>query len=68
MKAIGKNAFYLCWSLEHVDIGDSVKSIGTNAFYGITFLDADGNKLPRTAQALRGHAFVGSDRILRAVS
>ena len=67
MKTIGSNAFLKCSSLSHVTFGDSLKTLGSNAFSGITFLDASGNVVSHTAAALRGNEYAGADLQLSQV-
>ena len=45
-----------------------MKKVGKSAFGGLTFLDADGAEIPKTAEALRGHEFVGTDGVLQATA
>ena len=48
-----------------IEIGQSVNSIGQNAFHGYTFVDAGGNALNADASSLAGHLFQGSGKVLR---
>ena len=68
LSTIGSYAFYKCSALSDIDLGGSLKKVGKSAFGGLTFLDADGAEIPKTAEALRGHEFVGTDGVLQATA
>jgi hypothetical protein len=64
LKRIVVGAFKDCDSLRYIMIPSSVTTIENGAFTA-TFLDADGNELAKTAEALRGHSYRGSEGVLR---
>jgi len=55
--AIGENAFYDCYGLISVTIGDGVTAIGANAFYGCSGLTKI--ELPNSVTTIGGCAFEG---------
>ena len=67
VKTIALKAFALCPSLAEVSFGDDLQSVGSYAFYGLTFYDG-ATKLPATAASLRGHSFEGNGSNLYLVS
>lgn len=59
--SIGAAAFASCSKLQEVTIGNSVTSIGSSAFHGLTFYDSDGTtELQQTVENLKGYTFTGS--------
>ena len=67
VKTIGMKAFASCPSLTEVSFGDGLQSVGSYAFYGLTFYDG-ANKLSATPANLKGHVFSGTDGNLYLVS
>ncbi len=68
VKYIGAYAFFGCSALKMVDFGDGLKSIGTGAFGGITFVDASGKTISQSVSKLKGHIFAGSEKVLKLVA
>ena len=68
LETIGSYALYKCSALSDINLGGSLKKVGNNALGELTFLDAGGVELPRTAEALRGHEFAGIGGVLQATS
>ena len=64
LKTIGAHAFASCSGLGCIDFSDSLRKVGSGAFSGLTFQDPDGDAVPQTASALRGHSFLGADGVL----
>lgn len=62
--AIKASAFASCPALGHVSMPDTVKMLGSGAFEGIVFKDAEGKTLEHTANNLSGMTFEGSGGIL----
>ncbi|MCQ2069996.1 MAG: leucine-rich repeat protein [archaeon] len=60
---IGKNSVRGCKDLVSLEFGEGFTSIGSNALLGTTLLDHNG-KTVKTAAAMAGHIFKGSDGIL----
>ncbi len=65
---IGAYSFASCPAVSEISIPQALSRIGDDAFGDLAFLDAGGNGLPKTAEALRGHVFAGSDGVLQATS
>ncbi len=63
MRTVGSHAFGKC-PIEGLYIPSTLTDMKSDAFGGISFLDASGNALERTARALRGHSFEGFGWIL----
>ncbi|MBP5203793.1 MAG: leucine-rich repeat protein, partial [Candidatus Methanomethylophilaceae archaeon] len=61
---LGAKCFAGCGSLEEMSFVNCYPRIGSNALYGIKFLDGD-KTLAKTSDNLSGRRFVGSDSILR---
>ncbi len=58
--SIGAGAFASCPSLGHVYMPDAIKKLGSKAFSGVVFKDADGKAMKHTAKNLSGRTFEGS--------
>ncbi len=67
VKSVGLKSFAYCTTIKEIKFGNSLSSVGSYAFFGLSFYD-DGKKLAVSADALRGHAFSGSDGVLFADS
>jgi len=65
---IGAKSFAYCPAMSEISIPQTLSRIGSDAFDDLTFLDADGNELSKTAETLRGHMYAGSDGVLQATS
>ncbi|MCQ2070575.1 MAG: leucine-rich repeat domain-containing protein, partial [archaeon] len=64
--SIGKNSLRGCSGLCQISFGDGLTTVGSNALYGYTFLDKDGNTLKITASKLKGKMFTGEgDKVFR---
>ncbi len=61
---LGAKCFAGCGSLKEMSFEMCYLTIGSNALYGIRFLDGD-KALSKTSDNLSGRRFVGSDSILR---
>jgi uncharacterized repeat protein (TIGR02543 family) len=60
--SIAEGGFSGCETAVFVSIPDSVRAIGPGAFYGIVFYEANGTTvLQKTAEALSGYQYMGSD-------
>ena len=59
MVSIGMKALASCPSLKEVTFGDSLKRVGSYAFFGILFYDGS-TKLDVAPDALAGHSFSGA--------
>ncbi|MCQ2070203.1 MAG: leucine-rich repeat domain-containing protein [archaeon] len=63
---IGKNSIRGCSELSFLSFGKGLTTIGSNALYGYTFYDEDGNQLKITASKLKGKMFTGEgDKVFR---
>ncbi|MCQ2070256.1 MAG: leucine-rich repeat domain-containing protein [archaeon] len=65
---IGINAIRGCSALETIEFQCNAFKAGSNAFYGMTFKDMDGNSLKSTAENLGGHTFKGSNKVFGMVA
>jgi hypothetical protein len=68
LEKVCDSSFAYCSGLGSISVPQTAERIGPGAFEGTKFLDADGEELPQTADALRGHVFAGSGGVLRLVS
>ncbi len=59
-----RSAFSRCDGLERIALPDSLETVGSMAFYGLTFLSPEGDRLPQTADNLRGATFEGTGKTL----
>ena len=68
VKSIEDHAFSGCENITCVALPGSLGYIGAGAFGECEFYDLEGNRLPVTAEALRGHFYVGENGALRQVA
>ncbi len=64
VSSMGTYAFYGCPALKSVQFSGSLKTVGANAFQGITFLKMDGTAVSAAAD-LKGYLFEGSGSVLK---
>jgi hypothetical protein len=65
--SIGVSAFSGCSGLNSVSFSESLNALGKNAFYGISFVGADGKAISQTAGNLAGKTFSGSGGVLAEI-
>ncbi|MCQ2070086.1 MAG: leucine-rich repeat domain-containing protein [archaeon] len=59
VETLGKNSLRGCNDLFMIEFGKGLATIGSNALYGYTFYDMDGNVLKASASKLAGKTFTG---------
>ena len=64
VKYIGAYAFYGCTGLDCVIFSESLASVGSKAFSGISIMNADGSTNPCTVGSLAGKTFIGQNGVL----
>ncbi len=64
LEKICVSSFSHCPAIEKIDIPKSLKTLGRDCFGSLSFLDAAGGEIAKTAEALRGHSYAGSDKVL----
>ncbi len=66
-ESIGMKAFANCPSIQSIEFGGDLDSIGSYAFYGLSFYEGK-SKLTASPEMLKGHAFSGAAPKLYLVS
>ncbi len=64
---IGAGAFTKCPGIYQLTLPAKLAKVGDSAFSALTFVDADGEKIDKTASALKGKTFLGRDAKLTPV-
>ncbi len=62
--AIGAGAFTKCTAVNQLTLPSNLVRVEDNAFSAFRFVDGDGNVIDKTADALKGKAYIGSAKKL----